>query len=876
MSNAAPIKQSVEQWLNETDYRSLRERGYTPSEFAINYVNFIKMVNSDAGGEANKTPVVHLKMLDELAGDRTRLANLCSRGLAKTTLFGEYLTLYIALYGEIDGFGDVSGMIYISDSMENGVKSLRKNIEHRYNNSEFLRKYIPEAKFTDAYLEFTNADGHKLGVRLFGSKALSLDSVLYLGSGGTTTIGECQVGDVIMGADGKPTRITRKSEVFNKPMYELVLRDGRKLKVSEDHLNQVHIKKFASPKTFSRHTYEEKTLSTLELLKEPMFVTDSNGSKRPLLWVENSKPMVWPENKDILIDPYTVGLLIGDGSMNGKAAGQVPVVLTAHDGDWVSYEKNIPYELGKPWVDPRNPATVSRTIKDINVFVSMHGLSTHEYYKRVPKDFMYGSIEQRLALLQGLMDSDGTCSKDGKSSFCSASKGLVEDVMWITRSLGGESRWIDKGNTRAFSCTVRMDLPLFRLARKLERQRPLRNNKMAIMEINRIADEPSQCIAVDNEERQFVANDFFRTHNTGLRGTKIFGKRPVLAVLDDLVSDDDAKSKSTMQAIKDTVYKGVDYALDPTRRKIVFSGTPFNKNDILYEAVESGGWYVNVFPICERFPCTKEEFVGAWEDRFSYEFVKSQYDLAVATGQVASFNQELMLRITSDEERLILEGDIQWYRRKSLLANKGNFNFYITTDFATSEKDSGDYSVISVWALNNSGDWFWVDGLCKRQLMNANIDALFKFAQEYSPQSVGVEVTGQQGGFIQWIQGEMMTRNIWFNLASDNNSNRPGIRPNTNKMVRFNTVLPWFKAGKMFFPEELKDQPVMMEAMDELRMATVEGFKSKHDDFVDTISMLSLLKTWKPSQAVEATTQENGIWAIQESPETSGIDSYLV
>lgn len=75
-------------------------------------------------------------------------------------MFGEYLTLYIALYGEIDGFGDVSGMIYISDSMENGVKSLRKNIEHRYNNSEFLRKYIPEAKFTDAYLEFTNADGH--------------------------------------------------------------------------------------------------------------------------------------------------------------------------------------------------------------------------------------------------------------------------------------------------------------------------------------------------------------------------------------------------------------------------------------------------------------------------------------------------------------------------------------------------------------------------------------------------------------------------------------------------------------------------------------------------------------------------------------------
>ena len=63
---------------------------------------------------------------------------------------------------------------------------------------------------------------------------------------------------------------------------------------------------------------------------------------------------------------------------------------------------------------------------------------------------------------------------------------------------------------------------------------------------------------------------------TGLRGTKIFGKRPPLAVLDDLVSDDDAKSRASMEAIKDTVYKGVNYALDPTRRKIIFNGHAFS------------------------------------------------------------------------------------------------------------------------------------------------------------------------------------------------------------------------------------------------------------------------------------------------------------
>ena len=532
MQSSVMTKKTVEEWLRSVDYTSLNAGSYVPSVFSINYVNFIKLVNGGEG-ESHKTPVVHLKMLDGLAGKKTRLANLCSRGLAKTTLFAEYLILYIALYGEIEGFGKIDGMIYVSDSMENGVKSLRKNIEYRYNNSEFLQQYIPEAKFTDAYLEFTNIDGHKLGIRMFGAK-------------------------------------------------------------------------------------------------------------------------------------------------------------------------------------------------------------------------------------------------------------------------------------------------------------------------------------------------------TGLRGTKIFGKRPVLAILDDLVSDDDAKSKSVMQSIRDTVYKGVDYALDPTRRKIVFSGTPFNKNDILYEAVESGGWEVNVYPICEKFPCSKEEFVGAWPDRFSYEFVKEQYDLAVSTGQVASFNQELMLRISSEEERMLLDSDIQWYKRKDLLANKGRFNFYITTDFATSENNNSDFSVISVWAINHNGDWFWVDGVCKRQLMDKNVDDLFRLVQEYGPQAVGIEVTGQQGGFVTWIRSEMMNRNIWFNLASHGNGNKPGIRPNTNKMQRFNTVLPWFKAGKMYFPEEWKLESIMLEAVDEMTLITLDGFKSRHDDFIDTISMLSVLTVWKPSQESVAHMNDGGIWEMDKPDESSGIDSYLV
>jgi predicted phage terminase large subunit-like protein len=330
-----------------------------------------------------------------------------------------------------------------------------------------------------------------------------------------------------------------------------------------------------------------------------------------------------------------------------------------------------------------------------------------------------------------------------------------------------------------------------------------------------------------------------------------------------------------MMTIKDTVYKGVNHALDPTRRKVIFNGTPFNKEDILIEAVESGAWDVNVWPVCEKFPCTREEFSGAWPDRFTYDYVQAQYEMAVKTGKLSAFMQELMLRISSDEERLVQDGEIRWYGRKNLLDHKGSFNFYITTDFATSKKQTADYSVISVWAYNSNGDWFWVDGICHRELPDKTVDALFRLVQEYKPQQVGIEVTGQQGAFISWLQTEMINRNIWFNFASSEKSGDPGIRPMIDKLSRFKLVVPWFKAGKIYFPEEMKTSEVMGHFMVQLRLATVNGLKGK-DDCIDTISMLGYLKPWKPSDSMPATPAETALWEEEHQTEETALASYIV
>lgn len=521
----------VEDYLNSTSYDVPKD--YVPSEFALEFVNFIKLVNGEQG-EENKTPLVHYYMLDTLTHGGTRVINLCHRGIAKTTLMGEYFFLYLATYGELPGFGPVDLALYVSDSIENGVKNMRKNLEFRWENSDFLRKYVPRIHFTDIRWEFENADGKKFIIKGYGAK-------------------------------------------------------------------------------------------------------------------------------------------------------------------------------------------------------------------------------------------------------------------------------------------------------------------------------------------------------TGVRGAKEMGKRPQVAVLDDLISDEDARSDTVIKAVEDTVYKAVNYALHPKKNLIIWSGTPFNARDPLYKAVESGAWSVNVFPVCESFPCTRAEFRGSWPDRFTYDYVKGQYDNAVKLGKVDTFNQELMLRIMSEEDRMILDSDIGWYKLDAVLRNKHRFNFYITTDFATSEKQKADYSVISVWAYNNAGDWLWVDGICKRQLMDKNINDLFRLAQMYKPQQVGIEVTGQQGGFIQWIQNEMLERNIYFPLASEGNDSKPGIRPNTNKMVRFNIMVPFFKSRKIFFPLERKNEPPMQEAITELSLASPGGFKSKHDDFIDTISQLGSLTPWKPSEEAPMTSDDGGMWDLDvDEPAGSRLASYIV
>ena len=884
---------ALEDLIKKVDYRAL-EQEYVPSKFALKFINFIKLVNGGSG-EENTSPLFHYDLLDSISKYNNNLI-VAFRGSAKTSLV-EYLFLYLATFGKLDGFGDVSVAMYVGDTMENGCKNLRNNIEHRYNNSSFLQQFITKAVFTDARMEFTNAEGHNLFIKMFGASPLSLDSVLSLPNGEKTTMGSCQVGDFIIGAKGTPTQIVAKSEVFHKPMYRMSLKDGRSVDVSIDHINRV-IHKTRKGNCKTGFHYVEKNMTTLELLREDLYhvrhrihsrTHSSAGkpytSKEPLVFVPTCKPVEFTK-KDVPVDPYTLGLLLGDGSLKKDGS----CVLSGAIEDIKHYKNYIPYTLGKPYINSSGVESIA--LKGISQEVKGLGLrGSKSGNKFIPPIYKTASVEQRVELLQGLMDTDGTITNH-HTAFYSTSETLINDVQELVWSLGGyaiKSMYSQskaqsiKSKLPLFTLAIYINLTLFKLPRKVKKVKySERNTRVPVVAITQIADTPSQCIAVDAEDHLFLTNDYIVTHNTGVRGFKAYGQRPVFAAADDLFTDKAAESKTIVKDIENVMYKAIRQALHPTRRKVVWIGTPFNKKDSLYKAAGTAEWNTKVYPICQKFPCTKAEFVGAWEDRFPYEAVRVEYNMLKANGRIDAFNQELMLRILSDDDRLVLDQDIVWYKRSDVTNNLHKYNIYMTTDFATSETEKSDFSVISVWALDYKGVFHWIDGVAKRQDMAINIDDIFRFVEMYKPLATGVEISGQQKGFVSWLKREMVNRGTYFYIASDKTSGEEGLRPNTSKLTRFNVVLPLFKQRKIAFPEELRESAVMLEFIDEISSVTPSGFKSLHDDCADTISQLPLIDYFVPSDPTLVSTEarvvdySNNSRYFSDNVEDNDRSSYIV
>jgi len=328
---------------------------------------------------------------------------------------------------------------------------------------------------------------------------------------GWIPIGEISPGDYVIGSDGTPTEVHRVYPQGVKEVVKVTFSDGTYTRCGWDHLWAV----------YSEHQRFKGLSHTVKSLRDLVDggLTKKNGKNDDMFkW---SIPIVEPVNyfnpQQLKIDPYTLGVILGDGHVSEKS------------GVIVCTDTSILEAIGASAIKPHNTSeyTSYGYIKGIKQIIRDLGLmGKRSWEKFVPSEYLLASVDQRLALLQGLLDTDGSPIDKGGVEFSSTSENLIDAVINITQSLGGIARSklsrVTKyqGGEGRESWRVNVKLPSqftpFRCERKLSRWvRPTKYQPMRkIVGVEVVGVEESVCISVAASDSLYVTRNFIITHNT--------------------------------------------------------------------------------------------------------------------------------------------------------------------------------------------------------------------------------------------------------------------------------------------------------------------------------------------------------------------------
>ena len=361
-------------------------------------------------------------------------------------------------------------------------------------------------KYTRSYIEVSRKQG----------KALKINTPIPTPTG-WTTMGQLQVGDMVLGLDGKPTKVTFVTPIeYNHQCYEVTFEDGEKIIADADHNWFVRDKE-------NRHLVK----TTKELLPHYKRMRKDKKGMEYLYRVPMNKAIDLPE-QELPIDPYTLGLWLGDGTKYSPN-------FTVHIDDLYMYDTLVPlygnykirYQHGKE--NTLDVSFAGDKGKDNSILrhqLKEAGLLNN---KHIPKIYLRSSIKQRLALLQGLMDTDGYVGKNGECEFIQKNIDIADGLCELLSSLGikyTRREKIPTINGKIYDKVQRIQfftdksLPCFRLKRKYDRLKNSLNKRMdykSIINITPVSSVPVKCITVDNPEHLYLCGKHFTcTHNTVL------------------------------------------------------------------------------------------------------------------------------------------------------------------------------------------------------------------------------------------------------------------------------------------------------------------------------------------------------------------------
>lgn len=230
------------------------------------------------------------------------------------------------------------------------------------------------------------------------------------------------------------------------------------------------------------------------------------------MYVDIAAPIQLPE-QTLPLQPYTFGFWLGDGASDGGCYTQ----SISDDAEIVQFLSTDGYRVSEPRYNSDN--SYVRTIYGIRPILRQLGVLNN---KHIPMQYLRASIDQRLDLLRGLMDTDGSVCNNGHCEFYQKNKTLIDQVRELLSSLGIKSRHNTKeinGQTYHTLVFTTTRFEVFKLSRKRQRQKTAighpKNTRLYIHDITPIESTSVRCIQVDNHDHLFLCGrTMIPTHNT--------------------------------------------------------------------------------------------------------------------------------------------------------------------------------------------------------------------------------------------------------------------------------------------------------------------------------------------------------------------------
>lgn len=349
-------------------------------------------------------------------------------------------------------------------------------------------------------------------------------SARILTPSGWSTMDDMRIGSIVIGPDGASRLVVGVNDAGWHPTYRVTFSDGTSTECSHNH------------KWTVEHVWGKRKTSVMRMheIAENVVYRSPGGQTQYRYRIPTTAPVHFVGVGPLPLDPYIVGVLIGDGSI--KHVPKYRPSFTSIDPQIVeevarllpdtcrvvSAKDGLQHRLGDK-EGRRGQGKISRASQAI-MDAGIAGFGAEN--KHIPQQYLFASPADRLALLQGLMDTDGSAS-GGVASYHTCSARLADDVRFLVQSLGGTATLNVKPDHRGYRDMYVLHLSLtkvFRLQRKIDKLKVRKHpTGRTIVSVEYVGEKVVRCITVAAEDGLYLTDNCIVTHNSAhyLRPEKI-------------------------------------------------------------------------------------------------------------------------------------------------------------------------------------------------------------------------------------------------------------------------------------------------------------------------------------------------------------------